>query len=75
MTLGEKRSLLNSTADQCKLARSAFEIGVKGELHLKPSPDASYPSIHCALTRLRAVKGSFSKMGFVGNETYDPETK
>jgi len=75
MSLGEKQQALNIVADQCKLVRSAFEVGDKGELHLKPPPSSSYTSVHCALARLRAIKGSFDRVGFVGNETYDPDRK
>ena len=41
-----------------------------GSVHLRPSRSAKYEKVDCLLAELR--RGYSGKIGFIGNEAYDP---
>ena len=74
MSFEQRQAALNAIADDCKLARSAFQMASSDELHFQPDPASTFESVDCALVRLKAVRG-FGKMGFVGNEALTEDKK
>jgi len=70
----EKQKALDAIATRCHLPTSVFKLEDSGELHFVPSPDAKFESVDCAVKAAQAAH-LFTKIGFVGNETYEPEKK
>jgi hypothetical protein len=66
---GDMRSQLDAIATQCQLPPSVFEIKPPDDLHFRPSPDARYEDVDCAISALRKANLPL-KLGFVGNEAY-----
>ena len=70
----EHRKILDAIAIKCHLPTTTFKLVGEDELHFQPSPDAKYEDVSCALAELK--KSPFPmKLGFVGNEVYQPEKK
>lgn len=66
---GDMRSQLDAIATQCGLSPSVFELRLPDDLHFRPSPDAKYEDVDCAIKALQKAKLPL-KVGFVGNEAY-----
>ena len=68
----QKEIVVNRVARSCKFPKAWFVIKAQGELHLRPTHDGKPSQVDCAL---RLLKPYAPFMGFVGNETYDPDIK
>ena len=70
----EHRKILDAIAIKCHLPATSFKLEGVDDLHFQPAPDAKFENVTCALTELK--KSPFPmKLGFVGNEVYEPEKK
>lgn len=67
------QSDLDAISDSCHLDRSAMQLEEKNTLRFQPPADTKFEALDCALRKLKEAKFSNMKMGFVGNERYDPE--
>jgi hypothetical protein len=67
----ERMALLEKIAADCRLPATTLKLVGAEDLRLQPPPDAGYEHVDCVLKALK--KTDFpQKMGFVGNETYEP---
>jgi hypothetical protein len=65
-------AILDQIAKKCNLPSTTFELVGLDEMHFRPSADARYEDVDCALRELK--KSPFPmKMGFIGNEAYSDE--
>jgi hypothetical protein len=62
---------LETIAAACGLPAETLKLAGSDDLHFKPPPDSEYEQVDCVLKALRKT-GIPMKMGFVGNEAYDP---
>jgi hypothetical protein len=65
---------LNKIARNCGLPPSIMSLEGTDELHIKPAPNESYAKVDCLFADLKKANLPL-KMGFVGNEAYQPEDK
>ncbi|MCE7797431.1 hypothetical protein LWE61_12785 [Sphingobium sufflavum] len=66
---------LDRIADKCGLDRSGLKLTGKRGLQFQPDPSTKFDVVDCTLTELKRAKFPDMKMGFVGNERYEAETK
>jgi acyl-CoA reductase-like NAD-dependent aldehyde dehydrogenase len=74
MSKAARTTALNAIADECKLPRKTFSVEANGEWHIRPPRSANYEDVDCGLRKVREVLG-LQRMGFVGNESSEPEKK
>lgn len=65
------QQLLNEMAINCGLPEGTAEILAEGFVRLRVLPDAKFEAVDCLIERLRKSKFR-TKLGFVGNEYYQP---
>ena len=70
----QNQKALDAIATGCHLPTSVFKLENTGEVHFQPSPDAKFENVDCAVKAAQAAH-LFTKIGFVGHETYEPEKK
>jgi hypothetical protein len=70
-TRPDMRTQLDAIARQCRLAPGVFEVRPPDDLHFRPSPDARYEDVDCAIAALNKANLPL-KLGFVGNEAFVP---
>lgn len=67
----ERMAQLEKIAADCRLPATTLKLVGTEDLRVQPPPDAEYEQVDCVLKALK--KTDFpQKMGFVGNESYDP---
>jgi len=67
----ERIARLEKIAATCGLPAETLKLVGTEDLHVQPPADASYESFDCLLKALKKADMPV-KMGFVGNEAYDP---
>jgi hypothetical protein len=72
MSPQRKAILLDEISRRCKIPRAWFVIKGSDGLRLRPKPGTPFEPVDCALKRLQPYNPF---MGFVGNETYNPDRK
>jgi hypothetical protein len=69
-----ERRVLNDIADRCRVPRTIFKLGDRGELMIRPRPDWTFEQVDCALLGAREAGFSAERMGFVGNMAPEPKS-
>jgi hypothetical protein len=67
----ERLAALDAAARKCGYPRSGWELIGTDELRLQPDPNERYEVVDCMLMATRKSGGPY-KIGFVGNEAYEP---
>jgi hypothetical protein len=67
----EGLAALEASGRKCGYPRSGWELVGTEELHLKPDPNSRIEVVDCMLREINKSGLPF-KMGFVGNEAYEP---
>jgi hypothetical protein len=62
---------LEAMGRKCGYPRSGWELVGTEDLHLRPDPNERYQVVDCMLGEIKKSDIPF-KMGFVGNEAYEP---
>ena len=70
----ERLAALKAITERCGLPETMFQLEGVDELHVLPPADAKYENVDCAFRELQKANMPL-KMGFVGNEAYEPEKK
>jgi hypothetical protein len=65
-SVDQKRALLNSIADNCRLPRDFFHLK-DDRFYIQPRPDENYENVDCALGAVKRLHPS-PNYSFIGNE-------
>jgi len=66
------QAVLDKITDQCGLPRGTLKLE-KSDIIFEPQSDAPYSAVDCTLKGIKKLPEVAQKLGFVGNERYEPE--